>query len=569
MRSRTTADTEIDRLLRLVTATGPGSPDDQQKLQLLESLRGLSPEAPKLLDLQILRRLSALTTESAERNQALEKLRSVVERLTAPPLHPVTLLGLDATGAVPSAMVLHGSTRRVVGIVQEAEEALRDAAPGDEVLLAADLNVVLARSSFGSSVSGETAIFDRALPDGRLVMRWRDEEIILYAAGTLDVPSLRPGDSVRWRREAWMAFERIERSTGEHRFLEETPSDTFDEIGGLDAQIERLQWMFLMRMEHAATAGEYGVRPPRSVLLSGKPGNGKTKLARALARWISERTPSGRTLFMNIKPSGLHSMWHGQSEANFREAFRVARETAEREDVPVVMFFDEVDSSASMRGGSANRVDDRVASSFMAELDGLEGRGNVFVIAATNRTDIIDAALTRPGRLGDVQLHIPRPGRDGGRQILSKYLVPDLPFAPFGDDEGESDPRAVRERLLDAVVSRVYAPNGEGVLSKVTLRSGKKLDVRPGDLVSGALLARLAATATESACRRHIETGRRGIRLSDLLAATDEVLQQAARMLTPANCRQYLDHVPQDDDVVGVDPVRPRTARSHRYLKIA
>jgi proteasome-associated ATPase len=254
-------------------------------------------------------------------------------------------------------------------------------------------------------------------------------------------------------------------------------------------------------------------------------------------------------------------MWYAQSEANYREAFRVAREAGEREpEVPVVMFFDEVDAVGGARGESPARVDDRVLTAFMAELDGLEARGNVLVVAATNRRDALDPALLRPGRLGDLVLEVPRPDERAAVEIFGKHLPADIPYR---QDAGG------REELIADAVARVYAPNAARDLATLTYRDGKRRPLRPRDLVSGAFLAKVARAAVERACLREVEGGVAGVGAEDLLESLADALDGAARVLTPHNCRRHLDDLPQDVDVVRVELAERRPRRPHRYLHVA
>jgi proteasome-associated ATPase len=556
---------DFPALFRQLVDVGENAPNPEAKRQIARLIRGHSRETAEQLDAFLLEEVTRLRTGL---NQALaqqRKLAEVFERLSAPPWHPAVFLGAVESGEHRIAMVAHGATRRVVTLAEGVE--LSSLRVGDEVFLGPELNVVVAASPGSLPVSGETAVFDRSLPDGRVVLRARDEEVVVQAAAGLGECELRSGDLVRWDRALWIAFERVERSQGSHLFLEETPAETFAAVGGLDRQIEQLTRTLRLHLEHASVARKYRLRRKGSVLLAGPPGTGKTLVARALANWLAQLSPRGRSRFMNIKPGSLHSVWYSQSEANYREAFRVAREAGERDaEVPVVMFFDEVDAVGAARGGATMRVDDRVLTAFMTELDGLDARGNVLVVAATNRRDALDPALLRPGRLGDLVLEVPRPNRSAAREIFARHLDPSLPYAAQAE---VLDGPSARAELIEAAVTRIYSPNGHGDLATVTFRDGKRRPVGAADLVSGAVIAKVARTAVERACHREVETGESGVRPGDLMEAIDAEFDAAARVLTPGNCHRYLDGLPQDVDVVRVEIAPRRAKRVHRFLSVA
>ena len=561
MASRTTPDINPSLLAR-ITAVGDGSPGPDERLQLVGLVRALSPEASKALDQHLLGEIGRLYggLEHARENQA--ELKALLDRLTAPPWYPAIYLGHAAAGDETAAIVVHGSARRIVRLNEGVDAG--DLAAGDEVLLSHEMNVVIAKSDALIYRTGDTATFDRYTADGRLVVDSRDEEVIVAAAEGLAGGQLKSGDLLRWDRAVGMAFEVIERTRGAEYFLDEAPAETFDDIGGLDSQIDELERAVLMRLRHGALVAKYGLKPKRSVLLWGPPGTGKTMLARALANRLRALSPSGRARFMNIKPGSLHSMWYAESERNYREVFRVAREAGDRDpDIPVVIYFDEVDAIGAVRGAAVTRVDDRVLTAFMAELDGLESRGNVMVVASTNRRDVLDPGLTRPGRLGDAVIHVPPPGRKAARAILGKHLRPSVPYARNGHGPDEA---ATREEILDAAAARLFAPNGDSDLAVLMFRDGTQRTVKARDLVSGAVIAKIALAAIERACLREAGTGEAGVRLDDVVWAMETEMASAARVLTPANCRAYLTDLPQDVDVVSVRPVERKVPRPERYL---
>jgi proteasome-associated ATPase len=562
MPRRGSLDTETQMLEAALSADN-SAPPTEDTLALLERLRASWRDGQREVDSRLLCEIGRLRSGLAAAREHHQELKTLIDRLTRPPWHPAIYLRPLTTRHGRAAVVVHGTSSRVVSI--EDSPLTNDLVAGDEVYLSHELNVLVGRAdrSEPTCAFGEVAVFDRRTADGRIVISSHDEELVVAAAADLGGVALKSGDLLRWNRSAWMAFERIERSGGNDLFLEEAPDQSFDDIGGLDSQIAEMERAVFMRLHHGELATKYRLVPKRSILLWGPPGTGKTMLARALAARMRERSTSHRARFMNIKPSGLHSMWYGQSERNYREVFRVAREAGEKEpEVPVVLHFDEVDAIGTARGGAVAQVDDRVLTAFMAELDGLESRGNVTVIASTNRRDTLDPALLRPGRLGDLVVHVPAPNRRAARAILGKHLRPGIPYAANGHG---SDQEATRQALIETAIARIYSPNADSDLAVLTLRDGKRRTVRASEMTTGAVLAKIARAAAERACIREVEAGGQGVAEDDLAWAMDEEFANAARLLTPANCRTHLADLP-DMDVVSVRPVERKVERRQRYL---
>src|SRR5271157_382490 len=542
---------------RLASVIESGLPVDD-KLRHIALLRSAAPaeEIDRCMVERIVQLYGGLQTAQQKHAEFTEML----EKLGAQPYFPAVYQSTIHTENGPSAVVRLGAELRVVALGDAV--AADELTPGDEVLLATERNVIVGKSGTSCFDCGELATFSRLLPGGRCVVKSRDDEFVVIANAALRASGLVPGDQVRFDRIYGLAFEKVERSNGDEFFLQDTPQESFAEIGGLDRQIEQIKRIFGLHCFHGEIVRKYRHKPKRSVLLYGPSGTGKTLLARALANWLAQMSKHGRSRFMNVKPGALHSMWYSQTEANYREIFRVAKEAAAQEpDVFTVVFFDEVDSIGSMRGESVHRIDDRVLNAFMAELSGLEDRGNVVVVAATNLLSVLDIAVARGGRLGDLVLKIPRPNRKAAREIFHRHMPSEIPYACNGEG-----PAAARQAIIDSAVSQIYAANEDSELVQVTFRDGKRRVVRASEMINGAEIAGIAQAAIERACVRESQAGPGGVELHDVHAGVGAFLEKSMSVLTPANCRNYLEDLPQDVDVVRVEPVRRKVRNSYQYF---
>jgi proteasome-associated ATPase len=528
------------------TENGRPSVDDRAAPRTLDeylqrvtdlSLRGVSlrPLAEGLL-----REKFALEQDLYEVRQKQNQLRDQIRALTAPQRYPAIITEVNPND--PNIVVFGAGMMVQVAVHPEVpQEALR---VGAQAILSTDRNCVLAVRDIVPPWN-EVGTFEGYVDDrSRILVRYEDRLLAVTPTAELAQQTLRRGDLVGFNRDGpRLAYTRVEPPAKENLFIEETPADRFEELGGLDREIALLQRVLRFRLQHPDLAERYRLPAKRGILFEGPPGNGKTKLARCLARYVADLVPAGQCRFMAIAGSSDYSMWLGQSEQRIIARFEAARDLATQGGVPVVMFFDEIDAIGRRRGTDVgSTATDRILATFLAQLDGVQQIANLIVVGATNRADVLDNGLTRPGRLGDVRIRIPAPNRQAARAILKRYLGDGIPVA------GEVEP------VVEALLSRLYSPRGDyAELARVTLRDGRKVPVGGRDLVSGALLQNVVRVAAEEAADREARTGRAGITESDLATSLERELRGLALLLSPANVRTYVTRLPQDVDPVAVE----------------
>ncbi len=466
-------------------------------------------------------RLSATLREAREHIAAL---REEVEKLTMPPSAYGTFLGGNDDGTVD---IFTAGRKMRVSVHPEVE--VESLARGQEVALNESLNVVLAR---GVEVSGEVVILKELLEDASrvLVVGRADEERVCELAGTLFDTKLRAGDHLLVDQRSGLAVERLPRPEVEELVLEEVPDVTYSDVGGLDDQIEQIQDAVELPYLHADLFLEHQLQPPKGILLYGPPGCGKTLIAKAvansLAKRVSEKTGSDstRSYFLNIKGPELLNKYVGETERQIRLIFQRAREKSE-EGVPVIVFFDEMDSLFRTRGtGISSDIESTIVPQLLAEIDGVEALKNVIVIGASNREDLIDPAILRPGRL-DVKIKIERPDEVSATAIFKRYLTDDLPIADDAVTEAGDLAGAV-SAMIDAAVERMYATDEENRFLEVTYQNGDKEVLFFRDFSSGAMIENIVRRAKKLSIKRQIEGGAKGICADDLLASIKQEFRE-------------------------------------------
>jgi proteasome-associated ATPase len=455
-----------------------------------------------------------------EARDQIVALKEEVDRLAKPPSGFGVFLGACEDG---TADVFTGGRKMRVSVSPAVDlDTLR---PGQEVVLNEALNVVIAQ---GYETVGEVVMLKEILEGGdrALVISHADEERVARLAEPLRHVTLRGGDSLLLETRSGYVYERIPKAEVEELILEEVPDITYAEIGGLAAQIEQIRDAIELPYLHADLFKEHQLRPPKGVLLYGPPGCGKTLIAKAvansLAKKVAARTAEqereGKSFFLNIKGPELLNKYVGETERHIRLVFQRAREKAS-EGMPVIVFFDEMDSIFRTRGsGVSSDVENTIVPQLLSEIDGVEGLENVIVIGASNREDMIDPAILRPGRL-DVKIKIERPDAEAARDIFSKYVLAGLPLhaddlAEHGDSAG-----ATVEAMIQRVVERMYSETEENRFLEVTYANGDKEVLYFKDFNSGAMIQNIVDRAKKMAIKEFLETGQKGLRIAHLLTA--------------------------------------------------
>jgi proteasome-associated ATPase len=460
-----------------------------------------------------------LTFTLREAREHIAALREEVDKLTQPPSAYGTFLGRNDDGTVD---VFSGGRKMRVALHPELEAEEADLLQrGAEVVLNESLNVVLARSP---EQSGEVVTMKELLEDGRAIIVGRaDEERVVEIAESLHGVKLRAGDSVLMDSRTGLLLEKLPRPEVEELILEEVPDISYADVGGLDNQIEAITDAVELPFLHRDLFVEHKLPAPKGILLYGPPGCGKTLIAKAVANSLAKKVAdvsgdkSARSYFLNIKGPELLNKYVGETERQIRLVFQRAREKSE-EGVPVIVFFDEMDSLFRTRGtGISSDMESTIVPQLLAEIDGVETLRNVIVIGASNREDLIDPAILRPGRL-DVKIKIERPDRDAAAQIFARYLTPDLPLSedevtgPGGGDRG----KAV-QLMIERTVAEMYRADEENQFLEVTYQNGDKEVLYYKDFASGAMIENIVRRAKKLAIKRTIAGEGHGIRTQDLL----------------------------------------------------
>jgi proteasome-associated ATPase len=482
-------------------------------------------DAPGVTDRDLAADIASLSAQNRRLVSTLQQareqivtLKTEIDQLAQPPSGFAIFIGANDDSTVD--VFANGRKMRIVASPDVDVSQLE---PGQEVILNEAMNVVRALSF---EKVGEIVMLKELLEDGEraLVLGHSDDERVVRLADPLLKGLVRAGDSLLLDSRSGFVLERIPKSEVEELVLEEVPDIEYEDIGGLGNQIDLIRDAVELPYLHPHLFAEHKLRPPKGILLYGPPGCGKTLIAKAVAHSLANKVaevtgqPGGKSYFLNIKGPELLNKYVGETERHIRLVFQRAREKAS-EGTPVIVFFDEMDSLFRTRGtGVSSDVENTIVPQLLSEIDGVEGLENVIVIGASNREDMIDPAILRPGRL-DVKIKIERPDAEGARDIFSKYVTPDLPLHAEDLAEHGNDPVATVLSMIQRTVELMYAESDENRFLEVTYANGDKEILYFKDFNSGAMIQNIVDRAKKMAIKDFLDSNSRGIRISHLQAA--------------------------------------------------
>jgi proteasome-associated ATPase len=491
--------------------------------RLAESPRGNRALEDRISELQVT--VSGLTAKNErlvatlrDARDQIVALKEEIDRLAQPPSGFGVFLERLEDGTVD---IFTGGRKLRVAVAPGVE--VGDLQPGREVMLNEALNIIAVH---GYETVGEIVSFKELLEGGdrALVVGHTDEERVVRLAEPLLDTVIRAGDALLLEPRSGYVYERVPKSEVEDLVLEEVPDIDYASIGGLTGQIELIRDAVELPYLHKELFLEHELRPPKGVLLYGPPGCGKTLIAKAVANSLAKKVAEisgkeqGKSYFLNIKGPELLNKYVGETERHIRLVFQRAREKA-GEGTPVIVFFDEMDSLFRTRGsGVSSDVENTIVPQLLSEIDGVEGLENVIVIGASNREDMIDPAILRPGRL-DVKIKIERPDAEAAKDIFSKYITSSLPLHEDDLRENGGDRPATVAAMIQTTVERMYSETDENRFLEVTYANGDKEVLYFKDFNSGAMIQNIVDRAKKSAIKDFLDHGAKGLRISHLLGA--------------------------------------------------
>ncbi|HVM10902.1 MAG TPA: proteasome ATPase [Actinomycetota bacterium] len=499
----------------------------EEELALVRRRLHSSPRQVKVLEERLLEAKSEVARALAQNEklaaalkterERIEALREEVEKLTQPPASFGVFLGTNDDDTVD---VFTSGRKMRVNVAPDVNRD--DLVRGAEVILNEGLNVI---EVLPQDRIGEVVTVKEILGDDRVIVLGRgDDEMVALISRALRGTPFRVGDALLYDSRSGHVLERLPKEEIEELVLEEIPDVSYQDIGGLAGQIEDVRDAVEMPFLYSELFHEHQLRPPKGVLLYGPPGCGKTLIAKAVANSLAQQVAqkTGRSgvhsYFLNVKGPELLNKYVGETERQIRVIFQRAKEKAQ-EGFPVIVFFDEMDSIFRIRGsGISSDVENTIVPQLLSEIDGVETLKNVIVIGASNREDLIDPALLRPGRL-DVKIKIERPDADSARDIMSKYLTPQIPIHPDDVKAANGDAAAAVKRIIDRTIEQMYSDGDHNRFLEVTYQNGDKEVLYFKDFNSGAMIENIVARAKKMAIKRFLQSGEKGVTMEDMLQA--------------------------------------------------
>jgi len=500
-----------------------------------------------------------------EAREQITALKEEVDKLCAPPSTYSVYLSVNDDGTVN--ILAQGRKVKVNLHPSIKPETIK---PGQELVLNEGLNVV---ETAGYEVQGDVVILKEQLDPERAVVTLRaDEEKVGIIADPLRALRLKTGDHLLMDAKSGYLLEKLPKSEVEDLSLEEVPDIGYEQIGGLGTQIEAIKDAVELPYLYADYYKEHKLTPPKGVLLYGPPGCGKTMIAKAVANNLAEKISEKRGekikgFFLNIKGPELLNKYVGETERKIREIFVKAKEKA-NEDVPVVVFFDEMDALFRTRGtGISSDVETTIVPQLLAEIDGVEGLKNVIVIGASNRQDLIDPAILRPGRL-DVKIKIERPDQAAASDIFHKYLTTEIPIAASETKERGGDVQETIDQMIRTTIEAMYSLSEENRFLEVTYANGDKEVLYFKDFSSGAMIESVVRRGKKLALKRYIGGGEKGITTDDLLTAVREEFKENEDLPNTTNPDDWAKIAGKKGErIVYVKPLMGETQKEKRNVE--